>query len=1280
MLFRATLVLLSQIYAFAALDEVYRSQTHESPVTKIMTSDGISVSGDRSGNLVVYKQTATGFIKKELESNHNKAINSLHILDGKIMASGDAQGKIVLWDTITSAEIVLLEQHTVPVVALHLKSDSNDGLEVYSFDRNGNGFVTSLTNFKVTSKKAFSVNGNYRAAKFVETATSVDLAIGERAGAISRYNISNNSELKAENSARNPVVDIACDSFQKSCAYATRDKTIKVFDSQMQSVKNYSTISNKVRLASAQGVLYYVDNDELNSVRARSATKIDKVTHGLFNVETISVNDENRLVVLGDRNGEVAFYKVTDTTDNSAVDDSLKKAICSKDIDAIRDLVKNGSNVLAVDSDGNNAFMNVYSCKMYPEVRHNILKVLLEGNVVNVTQYNRDGKNFYDLAQFDRDNIKLLENHIVSLSEELSTEIEYENIAEVERLLSIGADINFLDYFGNTPLMAAAQLGNTELVTLLLKHKWIDVDKKNELDETVLDLDISDEIRDMIEAHKAKIQMGRELLEQGITEANLLLVKKAVNEYGISIIVEDSIYNKLSFYSDEYPNILKILLTKNTDVLDYYLSQGGFTSFYKKHYDKAIKYALDIESLDTLIKYNADIEENKKSCNNLLVRSAFENLGLDTYKKLFLEYGFSENSKSCRSNDIPLSFLEIIVLNEDKFSFRWFLENTNVDLSDTASGYSLTSLSIAKGNMTILRALLAKGIKIEVDELPNVIKFNDDGSILGGSTLIKILKKNIDFNKVGAKLLYDAIHAENDKLTELFIELGAKLTSKGKNGNNQPIMAIIEKENSKLLKQYLDEGGNLNSYSVGEDLYSPYQLAIGWGQFEWLKTHSKVEPIDRPNKFGAKFTHMACFGDHVELALSFSSKESPLVLDKEFERLPRGEACGLKVKEIKKSFKDILSNTDRFTKERMNQLLDLEKFYDFESSFYFSGKYHKNLYSYLIREGRTLYLEHFYLRGDVSSSELIDKLEDGNNDLLMFIVKVGAHNDNALAFAKKVQNSEENFWTYKELFNALGFYNNSSPRLLYELSLGQYALKTHDGLRLEIAIFDGFDFDKKYLGKKIAPEIFYHYSIGENAHQVAYNIEHVLPLIRKYGFDYLKISRWDVHEVLVKEALDEFDEKKIRLLKEYVSILAKTENINSYHMQKKASRNFLRLLTGRYGKDLSMLKFYVKEMNLRIDLFAKELADEISYDSDFIESYPLLLKAGFNPNYKIGSGHLMLNRAAKYCNYDVVKFLLENGANPRLKEDYSGKTAYRASRNSYCDNKKSIYRLIKKYR
>ena len=80
------------------------------------------------------------------------------------------------------------------------------------------------------------------------------------------------------------------------------------------------------------------------------------------------------------------------------------------------------------------------------------------------------------------------EIEISSGRSELGDAASMYKVQEVKNLLANGADVNFIDKFGDTALMRASAKGNTEIMKILLDHGAdVTINQKDKFGETALD-------------------------------------------------------------------------------------------------------------------------------------------------------------------------------------------------------------------------------------------------------------------------------------------------------------------------------------------------------------------------------------------------------------------------------------------------------------------------------------------------------------------------------------------------------------------------------------------------------------------------------------------------------------------------------------------------------------------------------------------------------------------------------------------------------------------------
>ncbi len=104
------------------------------------------------------------------------------------------------------------------------------------------------------------------------------------------------------------------------------------------------------------------------------------------------------------------------------------------------------------------------------------------------------------------------------------------NLAEVERLIDAGADVNFQDELGKTALMCAALKGHTDICKLLLEHK-AEVDMKDEYGQTALmwaEREIHTETANFLKSYVALKNLDITLFKIGATIFGVVCVAGVV--------------------------------------------------------------------------------------------------------------------------------------------------------------------------------------------------------------------------------------------------------------------------------------------------------------------------------------------------------------------------------------------------------------------------------------------------------------------------------------------------------------------------------------------------------------------------------------------------------------------------------------------------------------------------------------------------------------------------------------------------------------------------------
>ncbi|WP_264705088.1 ankyrin repeat domain-containing protein [Wolbachia endosymbiont (group A) of Gymnosoma rotundatum] len=143
---------------------------------------------------------------------------------------------------------------------------------------------------------------------------------------------------------------------------------------------------------------------------------------------------------------------------NRDINAELLEAVKNGEIDKVRSLISEGAKVNVKDQDKKTPL------HWAVENGHKEVVEVLLNNGANVNAEDTDGKTPYDLAT-DEEIKTLLQN-----TAKLLEAAEKDNIEEVTRLISEGANVHAQDGFGNAPLHWAAEKGHKGVVEVLLNN------------------------------------------------------------------------------------------------------------------------------------------------------------------------------------------------------------------------------------------------------------------------------------------------------------------------------------------------------------------------------------------------------------------------------------------------------------------------------------------------------------------------------------------------------------------------------------------------------------------------------------------------------------------------------------------------------------------------------------------------------------------------------------------------------------------------------------------
>ena len=358
----------------------------------------------------------------------------------------------------------------------------------------------------------------------------------------------------------------------------------------------------------------------------------------------------------------------------------------------------------------------------------------------------------------------------------------------VLNLLKQGADVNYEDSYGKTPLSNAVINGNADMVSLLL--------------ENGADIEC-----------KSKYKGGLTPLQRAFTKGNKEIIKLLI-EKGANVNV----------YCKDKPLLHTAIENDDKSLVELLIENGANTEYKDKKLYSPLFFAADNGKTDMillLLEKGADIEcKGRYESTPLFVAVCNENLELVS---LLLEKGADIE---CENED-GLTPLSVAATNGDLDMVSFLLEeganieheekNGMTPLDRAILGRSLEYAAMGK-NKEMISFLIDKGADIKHEDKFGMTPLDLAIQIGNKETISLLIDKGADVNRIlkengiETTALFSAIDKKNAEIISLLLEKGADVNLTIMNGFSVLQKAITDK-NKKLVSLFLDAGAEINRNS-----------------------------------------------------------------------------------------------------------------------------------------------------------------------------------------------------------------------------------------------------------------------------------------------------------------------------------------------------------------------------------------------------------------------------------------------------------------------------------
>ena len=402
----------------------------------------------------------------------------------------------------------------------------------------------------------------------------------------------------------------------------------------------------------------------------------------------------------------------------------------------------------------------------------------------------------------------------------------------VLNLLSQGADVNYKDSSGRTPLLRSVKNNHKDMVSFLFES-GANVDNKDFNSKTTLDYAIENENEDMILL----------LLENGADmyfsydDKPLLFVAIEKNYTKLATwLIEKGVHKKATFDDDDIKKITPLLFAlqkHNKDMVLLLLKHKAEVNVGAKYNGflvcplQGVVRGGDKEFAEILIENGADVNFDNGMTPLMF---AIENNDKDMVSFL-LENGANVNFKTSLTKTNPVETTPLAhAIDMDKKEIALFLIEKGADVNlKNSHGYCSLNDAIFDDNVDMASFLIEKGADVNATDKKNV-SLLQHAIIKKNKKMVSILlDAGADVNRNSSKMetaLQDAIDIKNydSEIVSLLIEKGADVNLESVYNGHTPLTLAVAQNNKDAVSLLLEKGADLNKKSSRFD--APLMIAF----------------------------------------------------------------------------------------------------------------------------------------------------------------------------------------------------------------------------------------------------------------------------------------------------------------------------------------------------------------------------------------------------------------------------------------------------------------------